>query len=434
MAAVKPGGIKARSLRDKQRATAERAERVEKEAREKAAGGRPRGAVAGAKKVGGKGDGAKKGGAAEGGLGGGLSVGGTAISADAANGDVSDNAGGGGAGESGEGGGSGDWYKERLLKPLPDFGSTELRDLAAAIQRDIFLENPNVRWDDIAGLTDAKRLLKEAVVMPMRYPQLFTGLLTPWKGVLLYGPPGTGKTLLAKAVASECQTTFFNISASSIVSKWRGDSEKLVRVLFALARHHAPSTVFIDELDAIMSARDGGDHEASRRMKTELLIQMDGLAKGAEEGSGQVFVLGATNLPWDLDMAMLRRLEKRVHVPLPDAAARRTMLSHLLSQHACAEDVDAGGLADATAGYSGADVMLTCKEAAMRPLRRLLVQLEMDGDAVLPSAGPADVPAVPPLTADDVAKAIASTKPSASAKALLQRYHDWASEFGSNGS
>ena len=132
-----------------------------------------------------------------------------------------------------------DWEaRQRLLKPPPTFGgSAELRDLAHVIQRDIYTSNPNVRWNDVAGLDEAKKLLKEAVIMPVKYPQFFHGLLEPWKGILLYGPPGTGKTMLAKAVATECGTTFFNISASSIVSKWRGDSEKLVRVLFELARH-----------------------------------------------------------------------------------------------------------------------------------------------------------------------------------------------------
>lgn len=171
-----------------------------------------------------------------------------------------------------------DYYEERVLKPLPAYeGNPQLRELAAIVSRDIYQRNPNVRWTDVVELPDPKRLLKEAVVMPVKYPQLFTGMLTPWKGILLFGPPGTGKTMLARAVATECRTTFFNISASSIVSKWRGDSEKLVRMLFELARYHAPSTIFIDELDAIMGQRGsegGAEHEASRRMKTELLIQV----------------------------------------------------------------------------------------------------------------------------------------------------------------
>jgi katanin p60 ATPase-containing subunit A1 len=160
-----------------------------------------------------------------------------------------------------------------------------LKELGAQIQRDVLAQNPDVRWEDVASNDGAKRLLKEAVVMPIKYPSLFQGLLSPWKGVLLYGPPGTGKTMLAKAVATECKTTFFNISASSIVSKWRGDSEKLIRVLFELARYHAPSTIFLDEIDSIMGQRQSGgqEHDGSRRMKTELLIQMDGVIASPEQ-------------------------------------------------------------------------------------------------------------------------------------------------------
>eukprot|EP00943_MAST-04B_sp_MAST-4B-sp1_P004986 g4986.t1 len=348
-----------------------------------------------------------------------------------------------------------DSFEKRLLKPLPTFGGDpDTRALASVITRDIYQHNPGVYWDDIVELDNAKRLLNEAVVMPTKYPELFTGLLAPWKGVLLFGPPGTGKTMLARAIATECKTTFFNISASSIVSKYRGDSEKLIRVLFDLARYHAPSTIFIDEIDSIMSARGSGqEHEASRRMKTELLIQMDGLAKD----SNLVFVLAASNLPWCLDMAMLRRLEKRILVPLPTEKARKKMFEKLLSsslnnEHMAKnmisnfnETVNTDGttngntinydlLAKKTDGYSGADIRLVAKEAAMRPLRRLMSKLEqlnlndcIDNDGI---SSKKLIDALDPIKVDDVVAALNCTKASTCIK--KNKYKEWQNEYGSS--
>ncbi|XP_035246076.1 katanin p60 ATPase-containing subunit A-like 2 [Anguilla anguilla] len=321
---------------------------------------------------------------------------------------------------------------ERLLKPLSAFSgmNSEMRELAAVISRDIYLHNPNVRWDDIIGLEDAKRLVKEAVVYPIKYPQLFTGILSPWKGLLLYGPPGTGKTLLAKAVATECHTTFFNISTSTIVSKWRGDSEKLVRVLFELARYHAPSTIFLDELESVMSQRgtgQGGEHEGSRRMKTELLVQMDGLAHSDD----LVFVLAASNLPWELDHGMLRRLDKRILVGLPSEAARQAMITHWLPPLSNSGGVelrtqlDYSVLAQEMEGYSGSDVKLACKEAAMRPVRKIFDALENH------QAGNSKMPIIQleTVTTADFLDVLAHTKPSV--RNLTEKYMAWEKEYQS---
>nr|XP_057906738.1 katanin p60 ATPase-containing subunit A-like 2 isoform X1 [Doryrhamphus excisus] len=330
-------------------------------------------------------------------------------------------------------GAEGDYeHVERLMKPLSGFPgmSGEMKELATIISKDIYLHNPNVRWEDIIGLEDAKRLVKEAVVYPIKYPQLFTGILSPWKGLLLYGPPGTGKTLLAKAVATECKTTFFNISASSIVSKWRGDSEKLVRVLFELARYHAPSTIFLDELESVMGQRGSnmvGEHEGSRRMKTELLVQMDGLARSED----LVFVLAASNLPWELDHGMLRRLEKRILVGLPPAPARQAMISHWLPPvnttgelqlHA---ELDYRLLSKEMDGYSGSDIRLACKEAAMRQVRKIFEALELyqDGDMGMPPI------CLETVTTQDFLEVLAHTKPSA--RGLMEKHTAWEKEFES---
>lgn len=235
--------------------------------------------------------------------------------------------------------------------------------------------------DDIAKLDDAKRLLQEAVVLPLLMPELYVGIRQPWKGVLLFGPPGTGKTLLARAVASEAHTTFFNVSSSTLISKYLGESEKLTRTLFGMARHYAPSTVFFDEIDGLMSQRGAqAEHEASRRLKGEILSQMDGIANAAAECGRSsvhpplVMVLATTNKPWDLDEALRRRLEKRIYIPLPDEGGRLEMLKLFLSTVQCSDDVNLDKVASETQGFSGADVHILCREASMAPMRRMTSQ------------------------------------------------------------
>lgn len=191
------------------------------------------------------------------------------------------------------------------------------------------MEKPNVQWSDVAGLENAKESLKEAVILPIKFPHLFTGKRKPWRGILLYGPPGTGKSFLAKAVATEANnSTFFSVSSSDLLSKWLGESEKLVKNLFELARAHKPSIIFIDEVDSLCSARSDNESESARRVKTEFLVQMQGVGNDNDS----ILVLGATNIPWSLDAAIRRRFEKRIYIPLPEAGARKSMFKLHLGQ------------------------------------------------------------------------------------------------------
>jgi len=219
-------------------------------------------------------------------------------------------------------------------------------DEAAAKQilNDIIVHGDEVRWGDIAGLEIAKNALRETVVYPFLRPDLFMGLREPARGMLLFGPPGTGKTMLARAVATESKSTFFSISASSLTSKYLGESEKLVRALFGLARALAPSIIFVDEIDSLLSQRSGsGEHEATRRIKTEFLIQWSDLQRAAagretterdkQRGdANRVLVLAATNLPWAIDEAARRRFVRRQYIPLPEPHTRETQLRTLLGQ------------------------------------------------------------------------------------------------------
>ncbi|NWX94607.1 VPS4A protein, partial [Nothoprocta ornata] len=153
----------------------------------------------------------------------------------------------------------------------------EKKKLQEQLMGAIMMEKPNVRWSDVAGLEGAKEALKEAVILPIKFPHLFTGKRTPWRGILLFGPPGTGKSYLAKAVATEANnSTFFSVSSSDLISKWLGESEKLVKNLFELARQHKPSIIFIDEVDSLCGSRTENESEAARRIKTEFLVQMQG--------------------------------------------------------------------------------------------------------------------------------------------------------------
>lgn len=193
--------------------------------------------------------------------------------------------------------------------------------MEGALANAIVTEKPNVRWEDVCGLETAKEGLKEAVIMPVKFPQLFKGARQPWSGILLYGPPGTGKSFLAKACATECDSTFFSVSSSDLVSKWQGESEKLVRTLFEMSREKKPSMIFIDEVDSLCGKRTEGENESSRRIKTEFLVQMDGCGHDTKG----ILVMGATNTPWELDEAFRRRFEKRIYISLPDPTARTAM-------------------------------------------------------------------------------------------------------------
>nr|XP_031859442.1 uncharacterized protein CI109_005086 [Kwoniella shandongensis]KAA5526514.1 hypothetical protein CI109_005086 [Kwoniella shandongensis] len=250
-----------------------------------------------------------------------------------------------------------------------DGDDPEIKKLRQGLQGAILSESPNVQWDDVAGLAQAKEALKEAVILPIKFPQLFTGKRTPWRGILLYGPPGTGKSFLAKAVATEAKSTFFSVSSSDLVSKWMGESERLVKQLFQMAREQKPAIIFIDEIDSLTGTRGEGESEASRRIKTEFLVQINGVGN---DDTG-VLVLGATNIPWQLDPAIKRRFEKRIYIPLPDVQARRKMfeLNIGTTPHGL-KPADFMSLAEQTDGYSGSDIAVIVRDALMQPVRKVL--------------------------------------------------------------
>ncbi|KAK6228399.1 hypothetical protein SCA6_000739 [Theobroma cacao] len=331
-----------------------------------------------------------------------------------------------------------------------DKEDSEQAKLRAGLYSVIIKEKPDVKWSDVAGLESAKQALQEAVILPVKFPQFFTGKRRPWKAFLLYGPPGTGKSYLAKAVATEADSTFFSVSSSDLVSKWMGESEKLVSSLFQMARDNAPSIIFIDEVDSLCGQRgEGNESEASRRIKTELLVQMQGVGND----DNKVLVLAATNTPYALDQAIRRRFDKRIYIPLPDLKARQHMFKvHLGDTPHNLTESDFEHLACKTEGFSGSDISVCVKDVLFEPVRKTrdaeffmkttndmwvpcgrtqpgairTTILELDGKGLASKILP------PPITRADFDKVLARQKPTVS-KADLEVHERFTKEFGEEG-
>ncbi|XP_065561483.1 fidgetin-like protein 1 isoform X1 [Artemia franciscana] len=293
------------------------------------------------------------------------------------------------------------------------------KKLIELIKNEIMDMKSQVTWEDVAGLEFAKKTIKEIVVWPMLRPDIFTGLRGPPKGLLLFGPPGTGKTLIGKCIASQSKSTFFSISASSLTSKWVGEGEKMVRALFAVARVHQPAVVFIDEIDSLLSQRSDSEHESSRRIKTEFLVQLDGAATSSED---KLLVIGATNRPQELDEAARRRLVKRLYIPLPDFEARRQLVVNMMKKESNSlSKGDVDDISQLTKGYSGADMANLCREAALGPIRSIpFSQIE--------NISPEQVR---PVNLEDFKAALSQVRASVS-EADLRGYLVWNKSFGSS--
>lgn len=317
-------------------------------------------------------------------------------------------------------------------------------------------DSNRVNWDDVIGMKNAKALLREATILPRRFPELFKGIRS-WKAILLFGPGGTGKTMLASAVASETGATFFSVSSSDILSKWQGESEKHIKQLFDQARNSAPSVVFFDEIDSLGSTRSNQDNDSTRRIKTELLVQMQGISNDNKD----LLIIGATNTPWMLDSAIRRRFEKRIYVGLPTRADREEMIKIFTEDNLPNGDEDVKRMAKYTDGYTGSDLSILCRDLLMVPMRmaQMSVQWLHENDEWKPCRENPncekcdknivkclncnaywitmmEIPenskiVLQPITTSDVDLALTISRPSITEEEV-EKHIEWADEFGEN--
>lgn len=335
---------------------------------------------------------------------------------------------------------AGDPPTEFQFEPMKDHGDNKLT------------------WDDVIGMDSAKESLKEAVILPRKFPKLFENSIRPWQAILLFGPGGTGKTMLASVLANQTGSNFFSVSSSDLVSKWQGESEKMVKSLFESARNAAPSVIFFDEIDSISTKRSDDDSDSARRIKNELLIQMQGIG----DNNKGVFVIGATNAPWVLDAAVRRRFEKRIFVGLPTETSRRKMFKKLLRD---IENIDEflDELVQKTENFSGSDISILCRDIYLQPFRRALAcyQWLVHNNTwypceTYPNCDQCDTHSevcqhcgaitidmmdlnmdkvrdvkLPPVTSEDIERSLKNTKASVSEEEL-QRYKEWCDQYGQN--
>uniref|UniRef100_A0A8D8XXM5 Katanin p60 ATPase-containing subunit A1 n=1 Tax=Cacopsylla melanoneura TaxID=428564 RepID=A0A8D8XXM5_9HEMI len=288
-------------------------------------------------------------------------------------------------------------------------------------------EDIKASWKDIAGLDHVKKDLYQTVIFPMKHKDVLkeSKLLKPPKGILMYGPPGCGKTLIAKATAKEADVNFINLDISTVMDKWYGEGGKLATAIFSLAAKIQPCIIFIDEIDSLCSRRGSeSEHEASRRVKSELLVQMDGLSS-EEDSTKVVMVLAATNFPWDIDEALRRRLEKRIYIPLPSKVGREALLKINLKEVKVDQAVDLTKIASELDGYSGADITNVCRDASMMSMRRKIIGLTPEQIRQIPKEE-LDMP----VSQWDFEEALARCNKSV-AREDLEKYDKWMGEYGS---